>query len=41
MKQVRASEEDIIAAIKSISEGNEKWSDVAKRLPEFLEQQVD
>ncbi|KAI9862984.1 MAG: Glycine--tRNA ligase 1, mitochondrial [Trichoglossum hirsutum] len=41
MKQVRASEEEIIAAIKSLSEGTEIWEDVAKRLPEFLEQQVD
>ncbi|KAI9779155.1 MAG: Glycine--tRNA ligase 1, mitochondrial [Geoglossum umbratile] len=41
MKQVRASEEDIVAAIKSLSEGSEAWEDVAKRLPEFLEQQVD
>ncbi|KAH0544440.1 Glycine--tRNA ligase 1, mitochondrial [Glutinoglossum americanum] len=41
MKQVRASEEEIIAAIKSLSEGTETWEDVAKRLPEFLEQQVD
>ena len=41
MKQVRASEEEIVAAIKSLSEGTEIWEDVAKRLPEFTEQQVD
>jgi glycyl-tRNA synthetase len=33
--QVRASEDEICAAIKSLVEGEETWQDVQKRLPEF------
>jgi glycyl-tRNA synthetase len=33
--QVRASEEEICAAVKSIVDGDETWEDVAKRLPKF------
>jgi glycyl-tRNA synthetase len=33
--QVRASEEEICAAVKSIVDGEETWEDVAKRLPKF------
>ncbi|KAI9762647.1 MAG: Glycine--tRNA ligase 1, mitochondrial [Chaenotheca gracillima] len=39
MMQVRASEEEIMAAIKSLLEGTELWQDVTKRLP-FAEAQV-
>ncbi|EFW22960.1 Glycine--tRNA ligase 1, mitochondrial [Coccidioides posadasii str. Silveira] len=41
MKQVRASEEEICKAVKSLVEGEETWEDVRKRLPEFLGQEVD
>ncbi|PGH23184.1 glycine-tRNA ligase [Polytolypa hystricis UAMH7299] len=41
MKQVRASEDEIVAAIKSLAEGEETWNDVFKRLPEFLGQDVE
>ncbi|KAI9719122.1 MAG: Glycine--tRNA ligase 1, mitochondrial [Candelaria pacifica] len=40
-KQVRASEDEICAAVKSIVEGNETWEDVFKRLPEFTQQDTD
>lgn len=40
-KQVRASEDDIIAAIKSLVDGEETWDDVAKRLPAFEGQELD
>ncbi|KAI9807374.1 MAG: Glycine--tRNA ligase 1, mitochondrial [Piccolia ochrophora] len=40
-KQVRASEDEIAAAIKALTEGTETWDDVLKRLPEFTEQNVD
>jgi glycyl-tRNA synthetase len=33
--QVRASEDEICAAIKSIIDEEETWDDVAKRLPKF------
>jgi glycyl-tRNA synthetase len=33
--QVRASEEEICAAVKLIVDGEETWEDVAKRLPKF------
>jgi glycyl-tRNA synthetase len=33
--QVRASEDEICAAIKSLVDGEETWEDVQKRLPEF------
>ena len=35
-KLVRASQDEIIAAIKSLVEGQETWKQVFKRLPEFL-----
>ena len=40
-KQVRAEEDDIIAAVKSLVDGEEGWEDVRKRLPEFLSQEAD
>ena len=40
-KQVRASEPEICKAIKNLVEGDESWSDVAARLPEFLGQEID
>lgn len=40
-KQVRASEAEIIAAVKSLVDGEETWEDVAKRLPAFEGQEVD
>ncbi|KAL1959021.1 hypothetical protein VTO42DRAFT_3262 [Malbranchea cinnamomea] len=41
MKQVRASEEEICQAVKSLVDGEETWEDVRKRLPEFVGQEVD
>ncbi|KAI5305029.1 Glycine--tRNA ligase 1, mitochondrial [Ascosphaera pollenicola] len=40
-KQVRASEEEILKAIKNLVFGEETWEDVAKRLPEFTSQEVE
>jgi len=40
-KQVRASQDEIIAAIKSFVEGQETWEEVFKWLPEFLGQSTD
>ncbi|PLN75105.1 glycyl-tRNA synthetase [Aspergillus taichungensis] len=40
-KQVRASEDEITQAIKSLVDGDETWEDVRKRLPEFTGQEVD
>lgn len=40
-KQVRASLEDICAAITNLVKGSEQWSDVAARLPAFEGQEVD
>ncbi|KAI9818505.1 MAG: Glycine--tRNA ligase 1, mitochondrial [Pycnora praestabilis] len=40
-KQVRAGEDDVCTAIKSMVEGNETWEDIFKRLPEFKSQEVD
>lgn len=40
-KQVRASEDEILQAVKSLVEGDETWEDVRKRLPEFTGQEVD
>lgn len=40
-KQVRASEDEILQALKSLVEGDETWDDVVKRLPEFTGQEVD
>ena len=39
--QVRASEDEICAAVKAIVDGEETWEDVAKRLPRFEGQEVD
>lgn len=39
--QVRASEDEICAAIKSIVDGEETWDEVARRLPKFEGQEVD
>ncbi|KAK2760029.1 hypothetical protein FQN54_002765 [Arachnomyces sp. PD_36] len=38
MKQVRASESEIVEAVQGIVDGRERWEDVADRLPEFLGQ---
>jgi glycyl-tRNA synthetase len=40
-KQVRASVDEICAAIKSLAEGEETWESVSKRLPAFEGQEVD
>jgi len=40
-KQLRASEDDIIAAVKSLVDGEETWEQVSKRLPAFEGQEVD
>ncbi len=40
-KQVRAAESEIVAAVKSLVDGDETWDDVKKRLPEFAGQEVD
>ncbi|KAJ5126278.1 hypothetical protein N7526_008455 [Penicillium atrosanguineum] len=40
-KQVRASEDEIMAALKSLTDGEETWADIIKRLPEFTGQEVD
>lgn len=40
-KQVRASEDDIIAAVKSMVDGEETWEEISKRLPAFESQEVD
>ncbi len=40
-KQVRASEDEICAAVKSIVEESETWEDVFKRLPKFTQQETD
>lgn len=40
-KQVRASEDEIIDAVKSLVDGEETWEDVAKRLPAFEGQEVE
>lgn len=39
-KQVRASTDDIFTAIRRMVNGDETWSDVVTRLPEFTEQDV-
>ncbi|KAJ5736551.1 uncharacterized protein N7483_001676 [Penicillium malachiteum] len=38
-RQVRASEDDILQAVKSLADGDETWEDIAKRLPEFTGQE--
>ena len=40
-KQVRTSEDEIFAAVKSLVDGFETWEDILKRLPEFKEQDIE
>ncbi|KAM5444767.1 Glycine--tRNA ligase 1, mitochondrial [Microsporum ferrugineum] len=40
-KQVRASEDEICNAVKSLVDGDETWEDILKRLPEFTGQDVE
>ncbi|TVY59009.1 Glycine--tRNA ligase 1, mitochondrial [Lachnellula cervina] len=40
-KQVRADEETILAAIKSLVEGAKVWADIEKELPAFESQEAD
>ncbi|PLB47756.1 glycyl-tRNA synthetase [Aspergillus steynii IBT 23096] len=40
-KQVRASQSDIVDAIKSLVDGKESWGNVFNRLPEFVGQSGD
>ena len=40
-KQVRADEETICAAIRSIVDGKKEWVDVQQELPEFTQQEAD
>jgi glycyl-tRNA synthetase len=40
-KQVRASEEKIVEAIRNLCNGSETWDDVTKRLPAFEGQEVE
>lgn len=39
--QVRASEDEVIGAVKALTDGSETWDQVAKRLPPFLGQGQD
>ena len=40
-KQVRADEDQICEAIRSLTEGTKTWAEVAKGLPEFTGQEVE
>lgn len=40
-KQVRASEDELCKAIKSLVDGEEVWEDIRQRLPEFVGQEVE
>jgi glycyl-tRNA synthetase len=40
-KQVRAGEDEICKAIKSLCDGEEVWGDVVGRLPAFEGQELD
>lgn len=40
-KQVRATEDEIYAAISSMVSGLKTWADIAKELPEFTGQDID
>jgi glycyl-tRNA synthetase len=40
-KQIRSTQDEVVAAIKSLVEGGETWEDVFKRLPEFVGQSTD
>jgi len=39
--QIRASEDDIVGAVKAMCEGRETWEDVYGRLPHFMGQNVE
>lgn len=41
MLQVRADEEKILEAIRSIVEGTKTWADVEKELPKFVGQEIE
>lgn len=41
MKQVRADEETICAALQSLVEGQKTWTDIQAELPEFTSQEAD
>ncbi|ETN40571.1 glycine-tRNA ligase [Cyphellophora europaea CBS 101466] len=40
-KQVRASQDDIVAAVKALCDGEKSWDDIAKELPAFEGQEAD
>jgi glycyl-tRNA synthetase len=40
-KQVRASQDDIVAAVKALCEGEKTWADIANELPAFEGQETD
>jgi len=40
-KQVRASEDQILAAVQSLVEGDKEWKDIEKELPAFEGQEVE
>jgi glycyl-tRNA synthetase len=40
-RQVRANEETILTAIKSLAEGTKVWADIEKELPAFESQEAD
>lgn len=40
-KQVRATDDEVVAAIKSLVDGVEVWQDVMRRLPVFEGQELD
>jgi glycyl-tRNA synthetase len=40
-KQVRASQDDIVAAVKALCEGEKTWADIASELPAFEGQETD
>jgi glycyl-tRNA synthetase len=40
-KQVRASQDDIVAAVKSLCDGDKTWADIAKDLPAFESQEAE
>lgn len=40
-KQVRASIDEVVEAVRSVVEGRETWQDVQKKLPVFEGQEVD
>lgn len=40
-KQVRADEDQICTAIKSLVEGHRTWDEIYKELPQFTSQEID